>query len=132
MEKLYDGVTMKPLVPFDDLMPCISSTSPLLPSYHEYSDEEHKTLTNSQVEKIVLKNSHGNSSGELRWTEAYTRLYPAISMFNHSKHPNCTFLGTGKKNVLILVTKKHVKKGEELTVSYTLDEAKAKSHWGVE
>ena len=138
VNRLFDGVNAKPLSPFGDLLPHISSTSPLLPSHHEYMDTKPITISPAHVEGLLRTNSHGSTSDGKLWTsEEYSSLYPAISMFNHSKDPTCGFIVPNKAEdekarCSILATTRPVKAGEELTVCYHLDEAKAKANWGFE
>jgi len=136
VNRLFDGVNAKPLSPFGDLLPHISSTSPLLPSHHEYMDAKPITISPAHVEGLLRTNSHGGTGdGGKLWTE-YSSLYPATSMFNHSKDPTCGHIVPNKADkednatCSILVTTRSVKAGEELTVCYHSDEAKAKANWG--
>jgi hypothetical protein len=137
LDKLSDGVNPKPLVPFMELVPHILSTPLLLPSHHEYMDGKRTTLTSTQVQGLISTNSFGSNveRDECKNETEHTSLYPAISMFNHSKDPTCASAFFGKKEfeqTTILVTRKPVQAGEELTLSYHPVDAVVRAGWGIE
>jgi len=128
VDKLYDGLNEKPLTRFMQLVPNLCSTQILLPSYHDHMlGTESVDLTSKQVQDVVTTNCFGSIGNGF----GMTKLYPAISMFNHSKDPNCIFYHhpKSKGNVQILVTTKDVRAMEELTICYHPDENYAKENW---
>mmetsp|Transcript_17294 Transcript_17294/g.32758 ORF Transcript_17294/g.32758 Transcript_17294/m.32758 type:complete len:166 (-) Transcript_17294:29-526(-) len=139
VNRLYDGSCVSPLVSFDDLLLGISSANLLLPSHHEYlpGTGERVHLTPDRISEIINRNCHGigrqdgadkcyfQNDMEL----GYSELYPAASMFNHSKTPNCEYTKFGKNPYQCIVTKEAVKKGDELTVRYHIDDEVVKRCW---
>ncbi|KAL7546287.1 hypothetical protein ACHAWF_009619 [Thalassiosira exigua] len=132
---LFDGTNKRPVVPFDTLIPNLSSCPAFLPSHHEYTSDEDRVVLNSErVGAIAKVNSHGKggvfnqSSPSERYTGAkHTALFPATSMFNHSAKPPCDqdFIG----NVCVVFTKTAVKKGDELSLCYHPDENLVRRNW---
>jgi len=131
VNNLYDGVNSKPLVPFSELIPSISSTSPLLTSHHEHMLEKERVhLTSRQIQRIVETNSFGHSIKDGNGSRS-TSLFPGTAMFNHSKDPVCGHAMIGDdSHVNVIVTTRAVQAGEELTICYCMDEEKARKGWG--
>lgn len=92
---------------------------------------ERVDLTSTQVDGICSKNTHGSNDGKSISKDAYTSLFPAISMFNHSEDPTCVYVvRETSSNVMMVTTRKPVQAGDELTVRYHPDEAKVRKTWG--
>mmetsp|Transcript_26317 Transcript_26317/g.54242 ORF Transcript_26317/g.54242 Transcript_26317/m.54242 type:complete len:470 (+) Transcript_26317:772-2181(+) len=132
VDNLYDGCNHRPVVSFDDLIPSLTSCSPLLPSYTDYSSEENVNLTSERISAIINVNSHG--CGGLKETaERFTDgnstcLFPATSMFNHSPRPTCSQSRIVGCFVVYLTV--DVKSGDELTLCYHPNEEMVHRHWG--
>jgi SET domain len=92
---------------------------------HDYLEGDTRQLTAEQVSKIVSTNMHGSGQDKRRDT---SDLYPAISMTNHKKHVNANFVPLAQKDVAVVATTRHVKKGEELCMQYLPDEPKVKAN----
>lgn len=128
---LYDGANQRPITTLRNLMPNLDLCPPLLPACHEYLNGEKVELTAERVASILNVNSHGsngsNSSQKIKENN-HTNLYPALSMFNHSSTPTCTFIA--KDGFAVVAMKSNVKAGDELTMSYGQDEEKVRRNWG--
>ena len=129
---LYDGANQRPITTLRNLMPNLDLCPPLLPACHEYLNGEKVELTAERVASILNVNSHGsngsNSSKKSFMGNNHTNLYPALSMFNHSSTPTCTFIA--KDGFAVVAMKSNVKAGDELTMSYGQDEEKVRRNWG--
>lgn len=138
LNNLYDGKTVPPLVPFSDLLLNLTSAHPLLPSHHEYFPGDRIYINPKRVSGIIRKNSHGfgverKQGGGLSVKDVHsktTELFPGSSMFNHSRNANCTYTKLAHvHDYQVLVARRPVKKGEELTVQYHEDEDLVKRNW---
>ncbi len=132
---LSDGVNQRGVTLLQDLIPNLASCKLLLPTHYDYMKEGEKLeLTADRVDAIVGVNCFGeqklrdnlvkNNMGHVS-----TRLVPATSLFNHSKHPSCFWSWNGGCSIIFAV--KDVKAGEELTICYHPDEHSIRSHWGI-
>jgi hypothetical protein len=137
---LSDGANMRLVTSLEDLMPNLTSCKVLLPTHHEYMEEEKVQLTADRVDAIVSVNCFGEAGEKIiddplkRFKDnflakSHTRLVPATSMFNHSASNNCTWLWSGKCSIMF--TLMDIKAGEELTVRYQPDEEKVRRAWGI-
>jgi hypothetical protein len=137
---LSDGANMRLVTSLEDLMPNLTSCKVLLPTHHEYTEEEKVELTADRVDAIVSMNCFGEAGEKIiddplkRFKDnflgkSHTRLVPATSMFNHSASNNCTWLWSGKCSIIF--TLMDIKAGEELTVRYQPDEEKVRRAWGI-
>lgn len=137
---LSDGANTRLVTSLEDLMPNLTSCKVLLPTHHEYMEEEKVQLTADRVDAIVSVNCFGEAGEKIiddplkRFKDnflekSHTRLVPATSMFNHSASNNCTWLWSGKCSIMF--TLMDIKSGEELTVRYQPDEEKVRRAWGI-
>lgn len=77
-------------------------------------------------------NVHGDM-GDERGIKETSELFPAISMMNHARNPNCGFLLPVKEDtpvVAVIGTLRDVKKGDELLMKYHDDDTVARK-WGI-
>jgi tetratricopeptide (TPR) repeat protein len=137
INRLYDGSSVPPLVPFHDLFLTISSANLLLPSHHEYLPGKRINMTPDRISEIINRNSHGIGGldgANKRYFQhdaelGYSELYPGTSMFNHSTNPNCEYTKIRDKPYQCIMTYQAVRKGEELTVRYHSDEDVVNRCW---
>ena len=135
VDSLSDGVNQRGVTSLYDLIPNLSSCKLLLPTHYEYMQEEAKLeLSADRVDAIVDVNcfgeaKDGNSFVKNNMGIVSTRLVPATSLFNHSKHPSCSWNWNGGCSVIFAL--KDVKKGEELTIRYHADDEAIQRHWGI-
>jgi hypothetical protein len=133
LNHLSDGSKQMPLVPAQNLLMSVDSCPLLLPGHHEYfRDSEQPNLPAERIQKILDVNQHGtgNQISELKNSST---LSLTVSMMIHVSNPTCLFLpvSNGRGGPVIVVTKRHVQKGEELTMTYHENEA-ALSKWQIE
>eukprot|EP00984_Skeletonema_dohrnii_P013869 scaffold5804_cov117-Skeletonema_dohrnii-CCMP3373.AAC.6 len=132
IDNLYDGQASRPLLRLKDLLASIGvADAPLLlPPWSEFSDKETAAaLSAERVRNIISINSFGSvNESEL---QKGTSLFAAISMFNHSFSPNCAILPYSCSSRAI-VTRRAVKKGDEMCISYHNDPDVVKRKWGIE
>jgi tetratricopeptide (TPR) repeat protein len=136
LARLSDGGQNNPLVPLEDLTLHLDVCPLLLPGHYEYMEGESgpqlsaEKLSAEKVENIVNVNCHG-ADADPKVTET-TQLLPAISMINHSKKPNATFMSLGKKagSAAVVMSSKAIRKGEEVCMRYLEDEAQVAEKWG--
>ena len=132
---LSDGVNELGVTALQDLIPNLTSCKLLLPTHYDLMKEETKLeLTADRVDAIVDVNSFGDGRADGNFTQIHmgcvsSRLIPATSLFNHSKHPKCFYSWIGGCTVIFAVT--DVKAGEELTICYHPDENSIRTHWGI-
>ena len=77
----------------------------------KYKDDDMKDIISNNAILTVR-----NDRKKIAPIELCYGLYIKCSFFNHSCEPNCFYFGIA--NMLIVKAIKHIKKGEELTVSY--------------
>jgi tetratricopeptide (TPR) repeat protein len=131
LARLSDGDKSNPLVPLEDVALHLDVCPLLLPGHYEYmEDERGPQLSAERLEKIVYVNCHGFDP-DPKVTET-TQLLPAISMMNHSKKANATFLSLGKKaaSTAVIVSSRPIRMGEEVCMRYLEDEAQVAEKWG--
>lgn len=130
-----NNTSNQPLVPLRDLMLNLDSCPLLLPGHHDYLEGNTRQLTADLVDRIVSTNVHGRHDNKRDVTSDDTSdLYPAISMMNHMKNANATFLplqGKHRQDVAVVVSTRPVKKGEEICMQYLPDKATVKAKWGI-
>jgi hypothetical protein len=132
---LSDGVNQRGVSVLKDLIPNLASCKLLLPTHYDFMKEEAKLeLTADRVDAIVGVNSFGDqksrdSLAKNNMGHVHTRLVPATSLFNHSKHPSCFWSWNGGCSIVFAV--KDVKAGEELTICYHPDEKAIRRHWHI-
>ena len=140
VSNLSDGKQKMAVVPFSDLLlhlDMFDPSLPFLPGHFDYYDESPELegplpLVSDKVGRIVKVNAHGfnrdgTPEGSLKPGKT-TELFPALSMFNHAKNPNCRWTGSNDRCTVLLLD--DVQEGEELTVSYHPDDDKARAAWG--
>jgi SET domain len=135
--RLSDGTSTsnQALVHLRDLMLNLDSCTLLLPGQHDYLEGTTRQLTADLVDKIVSTNVHGQHGNKRDMTgDDTSNLYPAISMMNHMKNANATFLplqGKHRQDAAVVVSSRLIKKGEEICMQYLQDEAAVKAKWGI-
>ena len=144
MSVLSDGKGHPPLVPLSDLLSSISveDAPVLLPPHTVHYESKFPSLSTEKVRAIIDTNAFASfgegdtkralSTGSTdHVTKKVTMVYSAISMFNHSNKPNCAIINYSGSSRMVL-TRRAVKRGEELTISYHSDPTVLKSKWGIE
>mmetsp|Transcript_27043 Transcript_27043/g.57962 ORF Transcript_27043/g.57962 Transcript_27043/m.57962 type:complete len:767 (+) Transcript_27043:44-2344(+) len=125
---LYDGDNQPPVTALEDLVPNLGSCQALLPSHHAYV-LDRVDLTAHRIESILSFNSHGGSNGLSSDSLRRSDLFPAISMFNHSNEPNCSWEDVG--GCAIIWVSEDIAIGSELTLRYHEDKKVLKKQWGI-
>ncbi len=136
---LSDGANTRPVTSLEDLMPNLTSCKVLLPTHHEYMEEEKVELTADRVDVIVSVNCFGQAGETIgdSWErykdgvmgKSHTHIVPATSMFNHSASNNCTWLLSGRCSIIIALM--DINAGEEITMCYQPDEETVRCVWGI-
>lgn len=130
IDNLYDGQSNRPLLSLKDLLTSIGvANAPLLlPPWSEFFDKDmQSTPSVDRVRNIISLNSFGDDK-EL---QKRTSLFASISMFNHSSSPNCMVIPYSHSSSAV-ITRKSIKKGDEMCISYHSDPEALKSKWGIE
>jgi SET domain len=124
----------KELVPLTDLLANLEMFPFLLPCHREYMRETiaGSELPKERVDSILDTNIHGHSATDGDGDSCSSRLYPAVSMMNHSSAPNCTFILTTMPDLAVVTTTRNVAAGEELCMLYHNNAAALKNKWGIQ
>ena len=108
---------------------------PLLGQQHCYYPPcDRVFLAKPSIDAVVLINSHG--SHKAGTGPDHSGVFPSACLFNHSSDANCAFApvkfrdGPKVREILVVMTIRAVKKGEELCVCYSED-MPAENQWGI-
>ena len=136
--QLYAGpsVPRTPTDNFDDLLQQWSDKEQplLLPTIDAFRSDVPPPVEWPQAHGIVKFNAHGLNI-ESDQPHRVTELYPAMDMWNHDSDANCRYCKMSAKkahaqDVALLLTKRPVAAGEELTISYGSDQTIVARHYG--
>jgi len=136
LSNLTDGKMPRPLVHMEDLVNSIivGGAPLLLPPLPQYFSD-NRSLSTDQVRDILHTNSFGSFddanlalSGDV--TKKGSKIYSALSLFNHSFTPNCALARSYGSSCAVL-TLRNVNEGEELTISYHHDPEVLKRKWNI-
>jgi len=138
---LSDGSFEKlPLVPLPQLLNRLSPRClPLLGQHPDFFPaQERIKVPYGKVEGVVSINCHGekDDNGEDVLGNDATMLFPATSMINHAStaDANACWLfpeSIPKAGGIATIARKKIKSGEEITVTYAQNAAKAGNKWGI-
>jgi SET domain len=122
------------LVPLTDLLANLEMFPFLLPCHREYmrTTIARSELPKERVDSILDTNIHGHSVTDGNCYSCSSRLYPAVSMMNHSLDPNCSFISTSMPDLAVITTTRDVVAGEELCMIYHNNAATLKHKWGIQ
>ena len=137
LSNLTDGKTQRPLVNMEDLVNSITvgGAPLLLPPLPQYF-ADNRPLSTDEVRDILHMNSFGSfdeanvASGNVV-TKKGTKIYSALSLFNHSSTPNCAHAAQSGGSWCAVLTLRNVEEGEELTISYHHDPDVLKRKWNI-
>lgn len=121
---------------------------PLLPQWAEYFPAHERGAPSAPfIERVCSVNAHGDDrQGPLGMT--WSSLFPLVSLFNHSAQPSCELLpqeavlanreagsqsggARAAGGFLAVLTKRAVRRGEELTLRYHDDAEVVSRKWGI-
>ena len=152
LSNLEDGTGVERPVPsFHSFLDSLqASVLPLLLQQAEFfSATERLELSYARIHGVVNVNVHGDSKESMRNWQAgksqansranrlfggSTALYPAVSMINHSNEPNCVllpFFNEDEPKGMAVSARRHISRGEELTLAYLDDPEAVKAKWGI-
>ena len=119
------------MVPISDRLVNLELFPLLLPAHRGYVPETNlEEISVDKVDKILGINCHGDSGGAT--DDCHTELYPTTIMMNHAFEPNCTLADTTKVNLLhIVLTRRPIRAGEELTMKYHSSDEVVERKWGI-
>jgi len=121
-------------ISFENLMDRFPAIGlPCLPSGPSYV-RNPVTLKSDQISRMLHINCFGVNAmnGTCSFGDYDTILFTTISMFNHSKKPNCGVLHEKYcKDVHLVVVTERIKKGDQLTITYVKDKEALKAKWGI-
>ena len=131
---------------------------PLLPQWGLYFPQRERVTPSAPfIDRVCTVNSHGTGSGDVAGKQE-SGLFPLVSLFNHARAPNCTAVqltaaltehsklgitaprvhrgaqadGSPQGRAMVVVTRREICKGEELTVLYHGDPKVVRQKWNIE